>query len=389
MSNNIIGYFLAKSGFNKNIEVLVEIEIPPDAKTDINRDDIFDKLNAEYKTNKYIVKKIYDQHLNEYSMFFHNYYSSAIKLGELVFVNDSECYSDTDEEEEVKEFYMSKHIAIGVTDIIDGICTLYHKNGRKRIEYTRKNGKKNGKYYEWLENGQIYEESCYLNDLLDGECKFYDLNGKLEKHDLYHKDKIIEKLDFEIFKKCIDNYVDNIIDKEKKLYLIDFNSKFISSNKEPVKKSKPKKKYVISESDSSESEYEKPKPKKKYEIVSDSSESEYEKPIARKKIGTKDTKIENNFDEYYRSCLENIKVIIDEPVKKEEFVKYKNEKLIDIIKGFFEKINTTYGKSYLEINIKKKGYIKDNIKNYIKYFMKTDNKDILMYLLQLNNFIFI
>ena len=35
MSNNIIGYFLAKSGCDKNIQVLVEIEIPPDAKTDI------------------------------------------------------------------------------------------------------------------------------------------------------------------------------------------------------------------------------------------------------------------------------------------------------------------------------------------------------------------
>jgi len=373
MSNNIRCYFLAKSGCDKNIDVLVEIEIPPDANTDINRDDIFDKLNAEYETNKYIVKKIYDQHLNEYSIFFHNYYSSAIKLGELVFVNNSEYDSDTDEEEKVKKFYMSKHIPIGLTDIINGVCTLYHKNGRKRIEYTRKNGKKNGKYYEWLDNGQIYDESCYLDDLLDGECKFYDLNGKLEEHNLYHKDKIIEKLDFEIFKKCIDNYVDDIIDKEKKLYLIDFNSKFISSNlisnnKKPVKKSKPK---------------------KKYEIVSDSSESEYEKPIAIKKIETKDTKIENNFDEYYRTCLDNIKVIIDEPVKKEEFVKYKNEKLIDIIKGFFEKINTTYGKSYFEINIKKKDYIKDNIKCYIKYFMKTDNKDILMYLLQLNNCIFI
>jgi hypothetical protein len=373
MSNNIIGYFLANSGCDKNIDVLVEIEIPPDANTDINRDDIFDKLNAEYETNKYIVKKIYDQHLNEYSIFFHNYYSGAIKLGELVFVNNSEYDSDTDEEEKVKKFYMSKHIAIGLTDIMNGNCTLYHKNGRKHIEYTRKNGKKNGKYYEWLENGQIYDESCYLDDLLDGECKFYDLNGKLEEHNLYHKDKIIEKLDFEIFKKCIDNYVDDIIDKEKKLYLIDFNSKFISSNlisnnKKPVKKSKPK---------------------KKYEIVSDSSESEYEKPMPRKKIGTKDIKIENNFDEYYRTCLDNIKVIIDEPVKKEEFVKYKNEKLIDIIKGFFEKINTTYGKSYLEINIKKKDYIKDNIKCYIKYFMKTDNKDILMCLLQLKNCIFI
>lgn len=376
MSNNIIGYFLAKSGCDKNIDVLVEIEIPPDANTDINRDDIFDKLNAEYETNKYIVKKIYDQHLNEYSIFFHNYYSGAIKLGELVFVNNSEYDSDTDEEEKVKKFYMSKHIAIGLTDIMNGNCTLYHKNGRKRIEYTRKNGKKNGKYYEWLDNGQIYDESCYLDDLLDGECKFYDLNGKLEEHNLYHKDKIIEKLDFEIFKKCIDNYVDDIIDKEKKLYLIDFNSKFtsgnlISNNKESVKKSKPK---------------------KKYEIVSDSSESEYEKPIIPKKKvnkSKKDIKLDDNFDEYYCTCLDNISLIIDEPVKKEEFVKYKNDKLIDIIKGFFEKINTIYGKSYLEINKQKKDYIKDNIKCYIKYFMKTDNKDILMYLLQLKNCIFI
>ena len=372
MSNNIIGYFLAKSGHYKNIEVLVEIEIPPDAMTNINREDIFDKLNAEYQTNKYIVKKIYDINLNEYSIFFLNYYSSAIKLGELVFVNNTESDSDTDEDKELKlKFYISKHIAIGFIRIKDGICILYHKNGRKSIEYTRKNGIKNGKYYEWFNNGQIYHELCYLNDLLDGECKSYDENGKLEEHNLYHNDKIIEKLDFEIFKKCIDGYINDIIEKEEKLNLIDFNSAFISTNIEPVKKSKYKKKK--SESDTSDSEYEKPK------------------TIIKKINDMKnhDMKINNIFDEYYRICLDYIVDIINEPVKKEELVKYKNEKLIVIIKSFFEKINTPYGKSYLEINNKKRDYIKNNLKNYIKYFMKTDNKDILLYLLQLQNFIFI
>lgn len=349
MSNNTIGYFLAKSGSYKNIEVLVEIEIPSDAITNINRDDIFDKLNAEYKTNKYIVKKIYDINLNEYSIFFLNYNSGAIKLGELVFVNDTDCDSDTDDDIELKQkFYMSKHIAIGLTYIMDGICILYHQNGRKQIEYTRKNGKKNGKYYEWLGNGQIYQESCYFNNLLDGECKFYDLNGKLESHVLYEKDKIIEILDFEIFKKEIDSYVNNNIEEEKKLVLIDFNSEFISNNKE----------HII-----------KPMPKKIEQLIR--------------------YKIDNDFDEYYCTSLDNIDGIINEPVKKEEFVKYKNEKLIVIIKAFFEKINTTYGKSYLEFNNTKKDYIKDKLNKYIKYFMKTDNKDFLMYLLQLNNCIFI
>lgn len=157
--------------------------------------------------------------------------------------------------------------------------------------------------------------------------------------------------------------------------MIDFNSKYISNNKEPVKKSKYKKKKIVYESDSSES-----------------SDSEDEKPIIPKKKvnkSKKDIKIDDNFNEYYSTCLENILDIINEPVKKEELVKYKNEKLIDIIKGFFEKINTIYGKSYLEINKQKKDYIKDNIKNYVKYFMKTDNKDILMHLLQQNNYIFI
>jgi len=370
MTNNIIGYFLAKSGHYKNIEVLVEIEIPPNATTNINRNDIFDKLNAEYETNKYIVKKIYDINLNEYSIFFLNYYSSAIKLGELVFVNNNDCDSDTDEDKELKQkFYMSKHIAIGLIDIKDGICILYHKNGHKRIEYTRKNGIKNGKYYEWLENGQIYEELCYLNNLLDGECKSYDENGKLEEHVLYQNNKIIEKLDFEIFKKCIDSNINNIIEKEEKLNLIDFNSAFISTNIKTVKKTKYKKKK--SESD-----------------TSDSSDSEYENPktIIKK---NHDNKIDNIFNEYCRTCLGYIDDIITEPVKKEELVKYKNEKLIVIIKRVFEKINTPYGKSYLEINNKKRDYIKNNLKNYIKYFMITDNKDFLMYLLQFKNFIFI
>lgn len=342
MSNNTIGYFLAKSGLKKNINVIVEIEIPSDAKTNIDRDDIYDKLNAEYKTNKYIVKKIYDQYLNEYSMFFNNY-SCPLKLGELV-CNKDVYYSEIDgehvEAEKVKKFYMSKHIAIGLTDIMDGICTLYHKNGRKSIEYTKKNGKKNGKCYKWLENGQIYEETYYLNNLLDGECKFYDIDGKLEDHVLYQKNKIIEILDFDLFKKYIDYYVDNIIEEEKKIVLIDFDSKYTSNNSKHVKKSK------------------------------------------------KTAKLDNDFEVYYTTFLNMIDNIFSKPVKKEEFVKYKNEKLIFLIKAFFEKINTTYGKSYLECN-NKKDYIKEELNQYIKYFMKTDNKDILLYLLQLNNFIFI
>ena len=48
-------------------KLIITIEIPKDAKTNMARKDIYDKEHATYKTDKLIVKKIEDYCGNEYS----------------------------------------------------------------------------------------------------------------------------------------------------------------------------------------------------------------------------------------------------------------------------------------------------------------------------------
>jgi len=48
-------------------------------------------------------------------------------------------------------------------------------------QYFYKNGKLEGKFKEWDENGQLKRDSFYLDDKLEGEYKEWDENGQLKK----------------------------------------------------------------------------------------------------------------------------------------------------------------------------------------------------------------
>lgn len=220
MDNNTIGYFLAYSGIKRDIKVLVEIEIPPNAKTNLNREGIFDKLNAQYKTNNYIVKKIYDEQLNEYSVFFKNRYvkNKVRKLNENVFVknyktdnSDNDNNSETDNSlydgdrgyKDAATFYLTKNRAFGKICDKQGKCIVYHKNGHKKKEYyftkfsysDEYYSYKTGKYYFWSKNGILLKDLTYSGNKLNGECKYYDkTNGKIKMHVIYKNNVITEYL---------------------------------------------------------------------------------------------------------------------------------------------------------------------------------------------------
>lgn len=366
MNETIIGYFVAHSGKKRQISVLVEIEIPSIENTNLNRPNIYDKYNAEYITNNYIVKKIYDKEMNEYSLFYTDYFSKEIRLGETVVINnkikknknfekDSEKDSDEDSEEEYKEktqtFYLTKKRAIG--DDLNNYFTYkhyftyttYHKNGHKHEEGTILNGKKNGKYYQWLSDGKLYEDVTYLCNQLHGECKFFhEETGELEEHNLYENDNLIEYLDVEITKKKIDKIK---IDNESTF--VDLDSIYQNDDELPITKNIKEKKSKNSDN------------------------NEYYKP---QKLSKRKKKITNKFVKHIQHCFDIIDMVIIIPVKKKELVEYKNNKIKSLMQYVFDICNTTYAKTYLESQKSVREYINDLLHNVINYITKLENCDL-------------
>jgi len=63
---------------------------------------------------------------------------------------------------------------------VDGPYEDYYENGQIRFKTTLKNGKEDGPYEEYYENGQLKIKTTYKNGELDGPTKEYYENGQLK-----------------------------------------------------------------------------------------------------------------------------------------------------------------------------------------------------------------
>ena len=64
-----------------------------------------------------------------------------------------------------------------VNDSIEGLETMYLPNGEKSQESTYVHGKRNGPHREYHVNGQLKVEGSFKNDLFDGQWYYYDERG--------------------------------------------------------------------------------------------------------------------------------------------------------------------------------------------------------------------
>ncbi len=60
----------------------------------------------------------------------------------------------------------------------DGLQTYWYEGGRKRLEVTYKDGKKEGAWAEWYENGKHRAKGSYADDKPDGKLSFWYDDGK-------------------------------------------------------------------------------------------------------------------------------------------------------------------------------------------------------------------
>ena len=178
-SQPTIGYKFARAD---GVRVIVTLEIPEDAITNINRNNVAVKEYAKHRCNKAKVLKIEDEDGKEYSSArSYCYFKKSLEyiLNDTIVVDDY----DMDLDEVCASgihFFLTRRRAelFGVGSIQNGLYTSWYDNGNKNEEYTYVNGQRHGLCQAWYEYGQKYEDCTYVNGLLQGLCqKWYD-NGK-------------------------------------------------------------------------------------------------------------------------------------------------------------------------------------------------------------------
>jgi hypothetical protein len=159
----IIGYKVAKSG---DTRVIITLEIPPDALTNMERKSVAIRETAKYRTNMAMVLMIDDSVGNKYNTSTSCGYifkSLIYNVGEMIV----DPYYNTNIKDVCAEgihYFLSRHVAelYNVTDIHNGLYESWYDNGHKNMELTYINGKLNGPFRSWYETGKIAQKGLTL-----------------------------------------------------------------------------------------------------------------------------------------------------------------------------------------------------------------------------------
>ena len=194
----MLGYKVAKSLLDK--KVIITLEIPEDAITNMKRKDIFNAETAQYRTNKALVIKIEDNDGVTYdeaeSLF-------VDKKKKLKYIVNKEVTSD-DFDMNLEDvcaagihFFLSKDIAKNypTPDIYNGLVESYYEDGRKSYEATFINNKQHGFETAWFRDGSKKWISRYedgnRHGLFEGwyengnkRCEFNFVNNKMDGLDI-------------------------------------------------------------------------------------------------------------------------------------------------------------------------------------------------------------
>jgi antitoxin component YwqK of YwqJK toxin-antitoxin module len=171
-----------KAAENNETRVLITLEIPEDALTNIARSSALVKEKAKHRTNKVKVLKIEDSQGKEYqeaqTSFFYDK-KLIYRVGEIL----EEPAYDTNPENVCSQgihFFLEKKVAeqFELDEIQDGILERYYHNGRKQRSVPFKNGKKHGLKVSYYETGQKMLEVPYSNGLLHGVSQSWYVDGR-------------------------------------------------------------------------------------------------------------------------------------------------------------------------------------------------------------------
>ena len=176
---SVIGYKIAKNGTNR---VIVTLEIPEDAKTNMNRSSIAVKETAKYRANKAKVLTIEDDSGISYTTatsFEYDKESHTYNVGETI----EESSYDPDPEKVDGEgiyYFLTRRVAelYGLIELENGLYEAWYDNGQKCEEVNYVDNEYNGLYRTWHSNGQKEAEIKYVNGKEEGLSEFWYDNGQ-------------------------------------------------------------------------------------------------------------------------------------------------------------------------------------------------------------------
>ena len=164
-----IGYKIAKAGVTR---VVVTLEIPEDAITNMKRKNIVNVKYAKHRTNKAKVLKIEDDTGKEYTSaisFSYGGKSLQYVLNDTIVINDY----DMDLESVCStgiHFFLTRRCAefYDLSCMTNGLFQMWYDNGQKEVECMYVNGNRHGLYQCWYENGQKWKKCMYINNKEEG-----------------------------------------------------------------------------------------------------------------------------------------------------------------------------------------------------------------------------
>lgn len=180
-TSKMIGYKIARTGLSET-RVVVTLEIPDDAITNMSRKDIVNMNTATHRTNKATVLKIEDANGKEYSSASSfNYAKKSLEyvVGNTIVVNDYDMDLEKASSKGI-HFFLTRRCAelYGLLSIQNGLFESWNNNGDICTKWTYVNGKYHGLYQMWFKNGQKCVECVYVNGQRDGLYQSWYNNGQ-------------------------------------------------------------------------------------------------------------------------------------------------------------------------------------------------------------------
>ena len=163
-SSPMIGYKIAKAGETR---VVITLEIPDDAVTNMSRKSIVNVDTAKYRTNKAKVLKIEDENGKEYDSaksFSYDKKSLNYVSNKTIVVDDYDMNLDEVCSSRI-HFFLTRRCAelYGLKKIQNGLYQSWYENGQKYMECTYLNGERHGLFQCWHKNGNKWDECMYEN----------------------------------------------------------------------------------------------------------------------------------------------------------------------------------------------------------------------------------
>jgi antitoxin component YwqK of YwqJK toxin-antitoxin module len=181
-----------KVAYFNGTRVLVTLDIPDYAKTNMHRKSIKNQEYAKYRCNIALVANIEDIHgLGKVFPFAKNRYFTKKTITYYLGTIIKEPLYNTDINVICTSgihYFLNKEQALhyGLNTINNGTLRKWNDNGELRYICNFVDGKKNGIEKKWFQNNNLESEITYFNNIKHGEFKVYYPNGNLKERGLHY-----------------------------------------------------------------------------------------------------------------------------------------------------------------------------------------------------------